>query len=158
MSATPPGRAAPLTRRTLLAGVAVLAAVPPDVAAALATTAEPRMTLPIGPFIADALDGLVAEGRLSVSDPVARHLDGIAAFRASDGRPLTVADLDPAGRDVDRFLATQLIERVSGDSLPAHLERCFLASPGLRDARLIGTSPVVAIDCRSGDGRRWLQS
>lgn len=114
------------------------------------------MTLPIGPFIALALDRLVAEGRLHPADPVARHLDGIAAFRAADGAPLTVGDLAPGEREVDRFLAATLVERASGEPFAAHLSRRLHDDFGGRDARLVGASPVVAVDFRAEDGLRWL--
>jgi hypothetical protein len=152
MSARSP--AATLSRRALLAGAAGVAALP---AAAVLAAVEPRMTLPVGPFIARALDALVAEGRLGAHEPVAPHLDGVAAFRADDGRPLTVADLDPARHEVDRYLATLLIERLSGGPLAAYLQPQLAGRFGLHDARLLGTSPVVAVDCRSGDGLRWLR-
>lgn len=143
-----------LSRRALLAGATCLALVP--AAPALAAGAAPRMTLPIGPFIARALARLVAEGRLHPADPIARHLDGIGAFRAADGVPLTVGDLVPGERDVDRFLAAALVERLSGEPLAAHLERRLLDAFGGRDARLIGATPIVAVDCRADDGLRWL--
>jgi len=158
MSATALDRAGVLSRRTLLAGAAGLAALGTGAAAATVPAAAPRMTLPVGPFIAHALDDLVAEGRMRSRDAVARHLDGIGAFRADDDRPLTIADLDPSSREVDRFLATMLIERLSGESLAAHLQRRLLAPFGMRDARVLGSSPVVGIDCRAGDALRWLDA
>ncbi len=153
MSDALPHRDPRLSRRMLIGGAAGLAALP---STAFGAAAEPRITLPVGPFIARALGALVAEGRLRPDDAVGRHLDGIDAFGA-DGRPLAIAELDPASREVDRFLATLLIERISGESLAAHLQRRLIGPCGLRDARLLGSSPVVAVSCRSGDGLRWLQ-
>jgi len=150
----PSDRPGTLSRRALLAGVTGFALLP--IAPALAAGAAPRMTLPIGPFLSRALARLVAEGRLRPDDPVARHLDGIGAFRAADGAPLTVGDLAPGEREVDRFLAATLVEQLSGEPLAAHLQRRLHDEFGGRDARLLGTSPVVAIDCRAEDGLRWL--
>lgn len=150
----PTERPGTLSRRALLAGATCLALLPAS--PALAAGAAPRMTLPIGPFLARAIAGLVAEGRLRPADPVARHLDGIGAFRAADGAPLTVGDLAPGEREVDRFLAATLVESASGEPLATHLGRRLHDEFGGRDARLIGTSPVVAVDCRVADGMRWL--
>lgn len=149
-----PRSSAMLSRRALLAGATCLALLP--TAPALAAGTAPRMTLPIGPFIARALARLVAEGRLRPDDPIARHLDGIGAFRAADGAPLTVGDLAPGEREVDRFLAATLVEQVSGETLAAHLERRLRDAFGGRDAHLVGAAPIVAIDCRAEDGMRWL--
>ncbi|MDO9489869.1 MAG: hypothetical protein Q7J32_15960, partial [Sphingomonadaceae bacterium] len=120
--------------------------------------AASRLTLAPGPFVAAALAGLVASGRLGRRDPIARHLAGIEAFRPGDGAPLTVADLDAHAHDVDRFLATQLIESVTGQSLATHLAQAVLGPLGMREARIVGSPCIRAVECSAEDARRWRRS
>lgn len=146
------------SRRELMVGVACAAALAPSAAAAALRIPSAPERLSPGAFVAAALARLIEGGRLGDRDPVARHLDGIEAFGALDGAPLRVGDLDAAGNDVDRFLATQLIERVTGQPLADHLARAVLGPLGMRETRIVGAPCIRAVECSAGDARRWRRS
>lgn len=140
------------TRRALLAGAACAALLGPARVAAVAPSA--RVTLSVAPFIAEALSMLVAEGMLTRDEAVTQHLAGTEAYRR-DGAPLAVADLDPVASEVDRFLAIQLIEHVTGREFAAYLDDDLLPRLGIANARLVGAEPGLAVDCRRVDATRW---